>query len=145
MGRGSPGCGLGTLRLLGDKEVIVAIDFDGTIARENWPHIGDPIPGAFDAIAELSDARHCLILNTCREDKKLAEAKNWLHKNNVLRHFSEFNENDATLSRFFANDSRKIGADVYIDDKGIGCPKKSGIVDWKEILKLIALVEENEK
>jgi hypothetical protein len=46
--------------------VILAVDFDGTIVKDEYPGIGKALPGAIQAINELYDDGYCIIINSCR-------------------------------------------------------------------------------
>jgi hypothetical protein len=69
-----------------------------------------------------------LILWTCREEEKLHKAKQFLLKNEMLHLFSYINENAYENITKYNNDCRKIGADLYIDDRVIG-----GFIGWDRI------------
>lgn len=96
--------------------MIIAIDFDGTIVEHKYPQIGKPLPYAFEVIRELKKQGHILILWTVRTGKELEEAVEFCRKNGVI--FDAINENIADLQ--FPEESRKIYADVYIDDRNFG-------------------------
>jgi hypothetical protein len=103
--------------------MIIAIDFDGTIARQDskdWTQIGEVIPGAFRGIIDLFYAGYELQLWTCREKEALEIAINFLQKHDMLRYFSYINENPQWQIDLFGRDCRKSGADVFIDDRIIG-------------------------
>jgi len=57
----------------------LAIDFDGTVVRDNYPLIGPELPGAIQTLKELQSQGHKLILWTCRahDQKLLNEAIAW--------------------------------------------------------------------
>jgi hypothetical protein len=122
--------------------LIIAIDFDNTIANTtNYPEIGGPVKGALAGIRELHSKGHYIILWTCREDAALDDAYLWLYAHNVCHAFKTYNRNHPDLTEQYGNDSRKIGADIYIDDKAVGCPKVDGVVDWDSILRYIEGLE----
>ena len=107
--------------------MVIAIDFDGTITDKNiFPEIGEPREYAFEAIHNLQTAGHKIILWTCRYGKSLLEAINWLAKYNIK--LDAYNENIYSL------DSRKVVADVYIDDKNVFMVDN---VDWHKIEEYI--------
>ena len=115
----------------------IAIDFDGTLVEIDWPNVGKPLPGAIEAIKQLHADGHKLILNTCRTDFMLYDAENFLKKHNIRHLFLCINKNDPALIREYGVDCRKISADIYIDDKGLGTPTVDGFVDWPEVMKLV--------
>lgn len=98
------------------KITVVAVDFDNTIAYTKYPKIIKPLPYAIDVLKFLmNDPYTILILWTCREKEDLQDALNWLEVHNVR--FDYVNENCKELMELYGNDTRKIGADIYIDDK----------------------------
>ena len=103
--------------------MVIAIDFDGTITEKNiFPDIAPLREHAKETIKNFQDAGHKCILWTCRYGIALLEAINWLAKNNIK--LDAYNENIYSL------DSRKIVADVYIDDKNVFMVDQ---VDWYKI------------
>lgn len=98
--------------------MIIAIDFDGTISRGKFPAITGLQPYALDVINRLYESGHYLIINTCRSDDHLLEAINWLLGQGIK--FHRVNDNHPEESARYNNNSRKIYAHLYIDDKNLG-------------------------
>lgn len=98
----------------------IAIDFDGTLARDRWPEIGELRPGAKKVINWLKKRGHTLILYTCREGVYLAKAHIFLEKHGIK--FDYYNENTEGRIWEYGGDCRKISADLYIDDKALFFP-----------------------
>lgn len=93
---------------------IIAVDFDGTLCRDCYPNIGEANEGLIRRLKEWSAAGDRLILWTCRKGQSLEEALRFCLVRGLV--FDAVNENlPETLERF-GGDSRKIFADVYIDD-----------------------------
>ena len=109
--------------------MLISIDFDGTIVREAWPDIGSPLPGALAAIRKLHAAGHTIIINSCRAGAPEQAMKHWLaeHLDGCIDYI---NENDPERCARFGGDTRKISADLYIDDKNIFADG----IHWTEIL-----------
>lgn len=106
---------------------VIAIDFDETIT-DNTPY---PITGKIREeaklyIPKLYNLGYTLILWTCRVDKDLKEAINYLEDNNLLQYFKYIN--DDGLGR----NCKKIVADFYIDDRSC-----IGEINWDEIFRYI--------
>lgn len=98
--------------------MIYAVDFDGTIVENKWPEIGDLKSEAVNFIKTAKAAKHTIILNTMRTGKRLKDAVEFLKKHDLEPDF--VNENMPSMIKKFGGDSRKIFADVYIDDRNAG-------------------------
>jgi len=109
--------------------LTIAIDFDGTIVEHRYPEIGRVRPLAFQTLKALQSNGHRLILWSHRSGKKLNEAVEFCHKHGI--EFYAVNKNYPE-EEWKENESRKILADVYIDDRNLG-----GIPSWGEIFKMI--------
>ncbi len=112
------------------KRLIFAIDFDDTICKQNYPECGEMIEDAREVINELYDSGHHIIIWTCRMEEPADKARKFLEENGIKYH--TFNEHAQSIMDFYGNNTRKIFADVYIDDKQLG-----GLPSWKEILKIL--------
>lgn len=99
---------------------MVAVDFDGTVVEHSYPEIGKPLPGAVETLQRLAAVGHHLILWTCREGKDLSAALLWLSEHGIM--IAGANELPAGLFDPFTylGESRKVYADVYIDDRNFG-------------------------
>ena len=100
--------------------MIIAIDFDSCIAHYNgWKGIdafGTPIEGVSEALTDLKNQGHRIIIHTCRIPTLALQ--NYLKTNNIP--FDDINENPwSHLDNDNPNIKRKIQADVYVDDKAI--------------------------
>ena len=103
---------------------VIAIDFDGIIVEDTYPHIGKLKPKAREVINELISQGHEVIIWSCRD---ACEIEEFLYKQDIK--FTTINENTFHLMDNWGNDPRKVGADVYIDDKNI----ETTTIDWDRI------------
>lgn len=103
----------------------IAVDFDGTIVEDRYPKIGKPILFAFDTLKKLQDRGHRLILWTYRKGDALEEAVKFCEKNGIV--FYAVNKSFPE-EVFDPSHSRKIHADIFIDDRNFG-----GLKSWGEI------------
>lgn len=94
---------------------VIAVDFDGTLCTRNWPKIGEPNTELIRQLAEEQKSGAAVILFTCREGKLLKEAVKWCREQGLI--FDEVNRNLKERIRAYRGDSRKISADVYVDDR----------------------------
>ena len=94
---------------------VIAVDFDGTLCTKNWPKIGEPNTELIGQLIEEQENGAAVILFTCREGKLLKNAVKWCKEQGLT--FDEVNRNIKERIRAYKGDSRKISADVYIDDR----------------------------
>ena len=111
------------------KSLTLAIDFDGTIVEDAYPKIGKPNAFAFETLKKLQQNGHRLILWTYRHGKSLDEAVAFCKKNGL-----EFYAVNCSFPNevFDPKKSRKINADLFIDDKNVG-----GFYGWGEVYQLL--------
>lgn len=114
--------------------MIIAIDFDGTIVEHRYPDIGRQRPFAFEALKALQAKGHRLILWTHRSGEYLEQAVEYCHKHGL--EFYAVNRNYPE-EKWDVLDSRKILADLYIDDRNLG-----GLPSWTEIYQMICPEDE---
>lgn len=111
--------------------MTIAVDFDGTIVEHRYPEIGAPIPFAIETLRLLVLDGHKLILWTVREGALLDEAVQYLIDNDIDLY--AVNSDYPNSSWSDKGVSRKITADVYIDDRNLG-----GLPDWGQIYQIIS-------
>lgn len=97
------------------KSKIIAIDFDGTIAKTRFPVIVELLPEAKIFIRKWRHMGHKVILWTCREGKYLEEAVQYCKANGI--EFDYVNENVPEVIESFGGNPRKLAYDFCIDDK----------------------------
>lgn len=112
-----------------DKMLTIAVDFDGTIAEDAYPKIGKPMPFAFETLKMLEAKGHRLVLWTYRHGKRLNEAVEFCKKHGI--EFYAIN-NEFMEEEYTGKTSRKINADLFIDDRNVG-----GFLGWGEIYQAI--------
>ena len=108
----------------------IAIDFDGTIVEHKYPRIGKPILFAFDALKELQKRGHKLILWTYRSGKELDEAVEFCRQNGI--EFYAVNKSYTEEKFDEGKLSRKIDADLFIDDRSL-----FGFPGWTRVLQIL--------
>ena len=104
--------------MINQDSKIIAVDFDGTIVEDKYPDIGKPMLFAFDTLRKLQEDGHRLILWTYRYGSKLQEAVDFCAENGVEFYAvnCSFTEEEFNMKTA----SRKINADLFIDDRNIG-------------------------
>ena len=107
--------------------MVIACDFDGCITKKNvFPEIGEIREHALAAIQNFQKHGYKVILWTCREGYHLDVARKFLNANGI--------ELDGYNYSPYQLQSRKIVADVYIDDKNVFMVDD---VDWYKIEEYI--------
>jgi len=109
----------------------IAVDFDGTIVEHRYPVIGKPLLFAFETLRELQKRQHNLILWTYRAGKELDEAVAFCEANGVTFYAINKSFPDEVFDE--ATISRKIHADVFIDDRNVG-----GFLGWSKIWEILS-------
>jgi hypothetical protein len=109
--------------------MIIAVDFDGTLVEHRYPAIGKEILFAFETLRELQKQNHQLILWTIRHGNELDEALEFCKQRGI-----EFYAVNSSYpeEKFDGTISRKINADIFIDDRNVG-----GLHGWGEIWHML--------
>jgi len=102
----------------GERSLILAIDFDGTIVEDRYPSVGKPMAFAFETLKKLESDGHRLILWTYRTGKKLEEAVEFCRQNGL--EFYAVNRSFPEEDVLDPANGRKIHADLFIDDRNFG-------------------------
>jgi hydroxymethylpyrimidine pyrophosphatase-like HAD family hydrolase len=104
---------------------VIAIDFDGTVVEHKYPEIGKEMLFAFATLNALQQKGHKLILWTIRTGNLLEEAVDYCKKNGIEFYAVNKNYPEEILDE---KTSRKLNADVFIDDRNVG-----GFMGWSEV------------
>ncbi|NQX86378.1 MAG: hydrolase [Flavobacteriaceae bacterium] len=111
------------------NKLTIAVDFDGTIVEDAYPGIGKPRIFAFETLKKLMEDGHRIILWTYRSGDRLEEAVAFCKTNGI----SFYAVNNSFPEEQFDNTySRKINADLFIDDRNIG-----GVLGWGEMYQML--------
>lgn len=115
--------------------MVIAVDFDGTVVEHAYPKIGRPIPFAIETLQQLQKDGHRLIMWSVRSGSLLQEAVDYCESKGLKFYAANKNhpEEDPT------NASRKLDADLFIDDRNLG-----GLPDWGVIYHAIKAMEKGE-
>ena len=135
----------------------IVIDFDGTVVKHKFPHIGEDI-GAVPFLKKLVENGHNLILFTMRSDSPnpsildknnnpeintignqyLTDAVNWFRENDIPLYGIQRNPTQRSWTT-----SPKAYGQIIIDDAALGCPliypeNERPYVDWVAVEKMLA-------
>lgn len=106
---------------------VYAIDFDNTLAKTNYPEIVGPNKKMI-AFAKMIKAQgHKIILWTSRDGEELTAAVEWCKRQGL--EFDAVNEPLPEQIARWHNDTRKIYADFYIDDRAVTLDQAERIVE----------------
>ena len=94
---------------------IIAVDFDGTLCEDKYPFIGRPNMHLVTILRNAGKFGDRLILWTCRTGSSLERAVRWCGSYGI--YFDAVNENLPEIIEKYGGDSRKIFADIYLDDR----------------------------
>lgn len=111
------------------NRLIIAVDFDGTIVEDRYPRIGKTRIFAFETLKRLQEDGHRLILWTYRYGTTLDEAVAFCEENGITFYAVNKSFPGEELDN---TKSRKINADLFIDDRNIG-----GVLGWGEVYQII--------
>mgnify|MGYP001853552783 CR=1 FL=1 len=101
-----------------DYPEVYAVDFDGTLNLSGkYPKLGKPNTGLFEMLTKQRVAGDKVILWTCREGRLLDDAVEYCRKYGL--EFDAVNDNIQENKDRWGNNTRKVFADFYIDDRNL--------------------------
>lgn len=121
----------------------IAVDFDGTLFTDKFPGVGEPVLEVIEFCKRQKWHGYPVILWTCRTGPRLQEAIEACRQQGL--EFDAVNDNPFSEFKDLGT-TRKIYADLYIDDKNMlpsdvmeggsltelllsGCPSEIGLPD----------------
>ena len=123
---------------------IYAIDFDNTLAVTRFPEIISPNKKMIAFTKAVKAQGHKIILWTSRAGEDLENAVAWCHEQGIQ--FDAVNEPLPEQIKRWGNDTRKIYADFYIDDRNMTIAQAESTMDrLQEILGEMEEQEERER
>ena len=96
---------------------VIAVDFDGCLCTNNYPLAGEPNWEVINAIKREKSDGAKIILWTCRCGKDLKVAVNACKSWGL--EFDAVNDNIKEWKDAWGNNTRKVGATEYWDDKAV--------------------------
>ena len=110
-----------------DHIPVIAVDFDGVINTAEYPKVQEECnDSAYVTLMEASQRGCAIILNTCREGQALLDAINYCLRWGFP--IDRVNDNTPDNIAKYGSNSRKVYADIYIDERQVG-----GLPDWVKI------------
>lgn len=118
------------------KDLVIAVDFDGTCVKHEFPRVGADI-GAVPVLKRLVEAGAKLILWTMRDKGALFNAVQWFKQNEIPLFGVQRNPTQHEWTS-----SPKCFASLFIDDAALGAPliyedKERPYIDWKKVEEML--------
>lgn len=105
---------------------IIAVDFDGCLATNKFPEVGDPINKTISRLKQEQANGAKVILWTNRRGKPLDDAVNFCKEQGI--HLDAVNANLPEIIEAFDGDTRKVFANEYWDDRAVYMAEEED--DW---------------
>ena len=94
---------------------IAAVDFDGLLVENKFPEIGEIRQPMFNAVKCLQENGWKIILWSCRTGDMLKDAVEFCVQHGLVP--DAVNENLKEVQEYFGVDTRKVLANIYLDDR----------------------------
>ena len=107
---------------------ILAVDFDGTLVENKFPEIGAIRETMWNAVKAYQAIGWKIILWTCRTDDMLDDAVKFCKMNGIVP--DAVNENLPEVKAVYGGDTRKVFANMYIDDRNAALFGEEGFVPY---------------
>lgn len=120
---------------------IYAIDFDNTLAVTRFPEIIGPNKKMIAFIKAVKAQGHKIILWTSRAGEDLENAVAWCHEQGIQ--FDAVNGPLPEQIKRWGNDTRKIYADFYIDDRNMTIDQAESTMD--RLQEILGEMEERDR
>lgn len=109
---------------------VIAVDFDGVLCEDRYPKIGEPKEDMIKYFKQRKADGDKLILWTCRKGIYLNNAVAWCRKRGL--EFDAVNENLPEYIEKYRGDTRKVFADIYVDDRAGSILENASCKDREE-------------
>ena len=96
---------------------IIAVDFDGTLVEDAFPEIGKVRDRVWTMVIRAQHQGAKIILWTSRDNDRLKAAVEFCTARGL--HFDAINDNLDECKVMFNNNTRKVYANEYWDDKAV--------------------------
>jgi hypothetical protein len=110
---------------------ILAVDFDGTLVDNKFPEIGEVNPMIWKAVSAHQAAGWKIILWSCRTETMLQDAVKFCEERGLT--FDAVNENLPEVQAYYGGDTRKVFANMYIDDRSAALFIESGVSEFVQV------------
>lgn len=111
------------------RNLIIAVDFDGTLCHGNWPGVGEPNRILIDKLLKLQKRGNKIILWTYREGEALCNAVEWCKEFNLV--FDAINDNLPEIKEMFLKSGKPQKSSYEIDNKKYFFEKRQNEITYK--------------
>lgn len=108
---------------------IIAVDFDGTLVKDEFPNIGYWYNNMVEQVLKAKNKGIKVILWTCRTGDKLTEALEKCKEKGIT--FDAINDNLSEV-KALGWDARKVYANEYWDDRSRAVIRRNDVFDSYE-------------
>lgn len=105
--------------------LIAAVDFDGLLVKNEFPEIGEIRQPMFNAVKSLQENGWKIILWSCRTGDMLKDAVEFCVQHGLVP--DAVNENLKEVQEYFGGDTRKVFANMYLDDRSANYRSDLGV------------------
>lgn len=105
--------------------LIAAVDFDGLLVKNEFPEIGEIRQPMFNAVKLLQKNGWKIILWSCRTGDMLKDAVEFCVQHGLVP--DAVNENLKEVQEYFDGDTRKVFANMYLDDRSANYRSDLGV------------------
>lgn len=105
--------------------LIAAVDFDGLLVKNKFPEIGEIRQPMFNAVKLLQKNGWKIILWSCRTGDMLKDAVEFCVQHGLVP--DAVNENLKEVQEYFGGDTRKVFANMYLDDRSANYRSDLGV------------------
>lgn len=110
---------------------ILAVDFDGTLVENKFPEIGEVNPIIWEAVQAYKAVGWKIILWSCRTEDMLQDAVQFCKEKGLT--FDAVNSNLPEVQSYYGGDTRKVFANMYIDDRSAALFIESGVSEFAPV------------
>lgn len=99
---------------------VIAVDFDGTLVKDQFPNLGQPFIEGINTVNDMIEAGYEIVIWTARQE--LVPVMEHLKNHGLNIDKVKINAHADYMLNRYESQGIKIGASIYIDDRGYGAP-----------------------
>lgn len=99
---------------------VIAVDFDGTLVKDQFPDLGTPFTEGINTVNAMIEKGYEIVIWTAR--KELKSVIEHLKNHGLNTDKVKINTHADYMLKRYDSQGIKIGASIYIDDRGYNAP-----------------------